>query len=332
MQDGLHYQVMFTSQEQAELVEVKPPAEPLGPQEVLGRTLATLISSGTELANYQGLARRAFPISPGYAAVFQVEAVGEEVRDLRPGDVAFCMGPHRSYQRLTRAEVVPVPSSLTPIQATFARMMNVTMTTVMTAAARPGEKVLVTGLGMVGHLAAQNFARCGYEVIGVDPSPIRQEIARTVPPNKGLAAVLPAVPLEDPTIARQIALAIECSGHEQALLDAARVVRKRGEVVQVAAPWRRQTDLMIHDLQHEIFFNYVTIRSGWEWELPRHPSDFRPHSIFGNLRTALNWLADGSVRVDGLAEVVTPQEAQFAYQTLQQGRAESLSFILDWKR
>ena len=62
-----------------------------------GRTLATLISAGTELAGaYQG---STFPKYPGYAAVFEVEEVGSEVQHLHPGDLAYCSGPHRSFQR-----------------------------------------------------------------------------------------------------------------------------------------------------------------------------------------------------------------------------------------
>lgn len=89
--------VCVTGFEAAGLVEVPGDRQPLGAQEVRGRTLATLISAGTELAGaYQGTT---FPKYPGYAAVFEVEEVGAEVQHLHPGDLAYCSGPHRSYQR-----------------------------------------------------------------------------------------------------------------------------------------------------------------------------------------------------------------------------------------
>src|SRR5437867_8202227 len=91
------YAVTITAREQAELLPAARDATPLGPREVAGRTLATLISAGTELAGqYQG---SRFPAVPGYDAVFEVEAVGDEVEGLAAGDRAFCMGRHRSFQR-----------------------------------------------------------------------------------------------------------------------------------------------------------------------------------------------------------------------------------------
>jgi threonine dehydrogenase-like Zn-dependent dehydrogenase len=318
------YAVTISAREQAELLPAERDRSPLGPREVAGRTLATLISAGTELAgSYQGTR---FPSVPGYAAVFEVETVGEEVTDLKPGERAFCMGPHRSWQRASRERVLPVPAALAPEVATFARMTSVTMSTLTTTAARPPERVLVSGLGLVGHLGAQVFAACGYEVIACDPIPARRAFAEQV----GIARVFPAVPLDDAEIAGSVALVLECSGHEQGALDGCRVVRKGGEVVQVGAPWRRQTELFAHELLHLVFHRYVTLRSGWEWEVPIQPAEFRTGSIMANLAAALRWLAEGRVRVDDLYTLLPPRDAQSAYQDLLHRRAERLAIVFDW--
>lgn len=325
MADRTEHQVIITGYEQAELRPVERPPAPLEPQEVAGRTLATIISAGTELASaYQGAH---FPARPGYAAVFEVEQVGSGVQDIQVGDRVFGMGPHRSFQRLSREQVVKVPDGLPPERAVFARMMCVTMSTLTTTTARPPQKVLVTGLGLVGHLAAQMFARCGYEVTACDPSESRRNFAV----QAGIRRVLPAVPLDDPDMAGQVALVVECSGHEQAALDGCRIVRKRGEVVLVGTPWRRRTDLTAHELTHAVFFRYVTLRSGWEWELPLHEAEFRTNSIFGNFAAALRWLAEGHVRVERLYALVSPRDAQTAYQDLLHQRGERLAVVLDWR-
>src|SRR5438093_9947032 len=94
------YAITIPAREQAELLPIERDPRPLGPRDVAGRTLASLISAGTELASaYRG---DSFPRVPGYAAVFEVEDVGSEVTDLRVGERLFCMGPHRSYQRVAR--------------------------------------------------------------------------------------------------------------------------------------------------------------------------------------------------------------------------------------
>ena len=200
-------QILITAPRRAELAAVDRPVEPLPPNSVEGQTLATVVSVGTELA-YAYTAESGHPHSPGYAAVFEVETVGAEVTDLSPGDRAFCMGPHRSFQRVPRAEAVPVPASLPPERAVLARLMGVSMTTLVTTSARPPGPVLVTGLGLVGHLAARVFAACGYRVIGVDPVASRRELIAAA-----IDRVEPSVPLDDPSVGARVALAVECSGH-----------------------------------------------------------------------------------------------------------------------
>jgi threonine dehydrogenase-like Zn-dependent dehydrogenase len=181
-------------------------------------------------------------------------------------------------------------------------------------------------LGVVGNLAAQNFARCGYEVMACEPDERRREIAREC----GLKKVLPAVPVDDPNVAGKVGLVVDCSGHEQAVLDGCNVIRKRGEVVLIATPWRRYTDMYAHTILHAIFHKYVVMRSGWEWEVPRHTTDFRTNSIYGNLAAALRWLAEGHVKVDNLADMVPPRDAQQAYQNLLHKQSERLTYTFDW--
>lgn len=123
---GKDYAVMITGHEQAELQEVERDSRPLASNEVAGRTMATLISAGTELASAY-TAEDGFPRSAGYSAVFQVEAVGNEVKNIKEGDLVFGMGNHRSYQRTNSNDVLPLPEGLKPETALFARMMGVSM-------------------------------------------------------------------------------------------------------------------------------------------------------------------------------------------------------------
>lgn len=324
MSDRTEHAVVVTAYEQAELSVVKRDRSPLAPNEVSGRTLATLISAGTELAGqYQG---KKFPSQPGYSAAFQVEEVGSEVTDLKPGDLAYCMGGHRTWQRATRDRVLPVPAGVAAEHAVFARLMGVTMSTLTTTTARPPEMMVVSGLGLVGHLGAQIFNASGYRVVACDPDARRREIAV----EKGLPTVLERTPVDDPAYQNQVALVLECSGHEQAALDGCRIVKKKGEVALVGCPWRPRADLTAHAVLHAVFHRYVVLRSGWEWELPLDPTEFRTNSIFGNFAAALSWLAEGRVRVDGLYTSVSPREAQQAYQDLLHLRAERLAVVFDW--
>jgi threonine dehydrogenase-like Zn-dependent dehydrogenase len=320
-----HCAISITSREHAELVDVAAPGA-LGANEVRGRTVCTLISPGTELVwNYTGAT---FPSFPGYASVFAAADIGADVKDVSEGDLLFCMGGHRSSQQVEARAARRVPRALPPEKAVLTRLMGVSMTTLMTTAARPGDRVLITGAGPVGFLAAQMFALSGYDVLVAEPDAVRRRQVE----QSGIRSVFAGTPCEDAGIADTVALVVECSGHEQAVLDACRVVRKRGEVVLVGVPWRRQADAYAHELLSLVFHKYVLLRSGWEWELPHHAADFSPHSIQTGFDTALRWLADGRIRTDGLITRADPRDAQRAYQDLLHRRADGLFTVFDWSQ
>jgi threonine dehydrogenase-like Zn-dependent dehydrogenase len=305
------------------LVEIASPTG-LGPGEVRGKTLFTLISPGTELASYGR--RGPFPSYPGYSSVFQVEETGANVQEIKPGDVLFCMGKHQTYQQVDARMTARVPEGLASQKATIARLMGVSMTTLKTTSARPGDIVFVSGLGPVGYLCAHQFALAGYEVYASEPNEERRQMAV----KSGIERVFPSIPLDDKSLVKQIALVVECSGHEAAVMDACKVVRRRGEVVMVGVPWVRRTDQYVHDLLHEVFFNFVVLRSGSEWEVPMHSADFQPHSIFSGYRTALRWLKEGRIPVDPYIVPVKPEDASDIYAALIQGSFPGLFAIFDW--
>lgn len=312
-------QLAVTGPEQIELVDT--PRAPLGPTQVAGRTLVTLVSPGTELA-YAYTATQGFPFRPGYAAVFRVEEVGAEVATLVPGELAFCMGPHAAWQQVEAGDALPLPAGLDPERAVCARLMGVSMSTLTTTAARPPEPVGVTGLGPVGHFAAQIFQAAGYEVVAVDPVAPRRKWAE----QAGVRRVAEALPEGE-----ELALVAECSGHEAAVLAGCRAVRRGGEVVLIGVPWVRQTELTAQELLHAVFHRYVHLRSGWEWEVPLHPAPFRAGSIYGQFAGALRWLAEGRIQVEGLYTRHAPARAQEVYQALLDRKTDRLLAMFDWQ-
>jgi len=319
-------QIVFTGVNEVALEPFTPSSDPLPSDHVEGRTLYSTVSSGTELAVLQGHLGRRYPAVPGYAAVLELTAVGAEVTTHKPGDIVFGMAGHRSLSRLPAAEAVPIPEGLPPEQAGLARLMGVTMSTLVTTTARPPDRVLVTGLGIVGLLGAQVFEAAQYEVFACDPDEQRQELARQC----GLQHVFAAPPADAPAVAGHIALALECSGHEAATLAAVQMVRKRGEVVLVGVPWVRQSELTAFDLCHAVFHKYAVLRSGWEWEVPRHEEDFRTGSLYGNYHRALQWLAEGAVRAEGLYQIFRPADAARAYRGLLEHSLEKPAVVFDW--
>ena len=304
----------------------------LRPDEVAGSTLHTLLSPGTEIANMFAPADLStappYPWSPGYAATFRIDEVGADVEGLEPGDVVFSLGGHRSRQRERADQVWKLPAGLQSERAVFARMMGIPMTTLTTTTARPGASVGVSGLGAVGHFAAKSFAAAGYRVTCWDPVPERRAL---MPSSMAvLTEAPPPVPVDRFGTTAGFDLILECSGHDGAALAAVQAVRARGEVVLIGTPWRRWTEATAHDLLQQVFYRYAVLRSGWEWELPALPTPFVHGSASANIALALDWLADGTVRTDGVAQVVPPGRAQEVYSSYADRSARWVTTIFDW--
>lgn len=311
--------------EHAALVPYDPPAEPLPADQIDLAAVVSAISPGTEIGYaFAASQPREYPCRVGYAMVSRVLAAGHQT-DYLPGDLVFSMHNHQTRMRCPAKTVWRIPPGLDPAAAALARLAGVAWSTLTTTRARPPARVAVTGLGIVGNLAAQVFHAAGYEVLACDPdSARRQRIADCGIPT---AAQLPAA---DPHWFDQVDLVVDCSGHEAAVLDACNFVRKGGEVVLVGVAWRRRTDLTAHDILHTVFHRYVHLRSGWEWEVPGERQEFRVGSIRENIAGALDWIARGRIRTAGLYKRIDPRDCEAAYRELQKPQGGALTAVYDW--
>jgi NADPH:quinone reductase-like Zn-dependent oxidoreductase len=154
----------------------------IGPGEVLVRVHAAALNPAdwhlmrgdplaSRLTGAVGLTRPKSPVA-GIDAAGQVEAVGADVRGLRPGDevLGFCPGAFAEYARTTEDLLVPKPGSLSFEQAAAVPMGAVTaLRGIQTVGrVRAGQRVLVNGAaGGVGTFAVQIGAALGAEVTGV---------------------------------------------------------------------------------------------------------------------------------------------------------------------
>lgn len=325
-------QIVFTNEQTAELLECPADITPLKPEELAGKTLYTLISPGTELNMYlgnyskRGLNWGKFPCYPGYAAVFQVEQVGCDIDDIKLGDFVYCMGKHKSFQRIARSESIVAPKGIDPKLVPFCRIMNVTMSSLTDTLSRPPAKILVTGLGVVGLLGAQIFALCGYDVTAVDPLEQRRACAQHI----GIKKVMAQLPLNDAEYVGKVSMLLECASVEQTVLDGCKLVKKGGEIIMVGTQMVRSSEIYAQELLYQVFRNNVIIRGGSEWRIPLHETDYRQNSCFMNMKTALDWLAEGSVRVDGLYGTVSPCNPQETYQKVMKKEMDKLCTLFDW--
>jgi len=102
--------------------------------------------------------------------------------------------------------------------------------------------------------------------------------------------------------------------------------------VMIGAPWGGdQNSVPSSRLTRDLFFRFLTLRSGSEWAIPRQPHPFFADSILANIRTGLDWLADGRLNVEPLlTHRLLPAQIQAAYEGLLHQKDEYLGVILRW--
>jgi predicted dehydrogenase/threonine dehydrogenase-like Zn-dependent dehydrogenase len=191
-----------------EVIEVPRPSPE--PTEVLVRTLASVISPGTERAvtalaqssllakararpdlvrqvvhkaKTEGLAataqsvrgRLAEDLPLGYSAAGLVVEVGSAVGGLRAGQLVATGGAgkanHAEFQAVPSLLCAAVPDGVPAGHAAFTTVASIALHGLRLAEVGPGSKVVVIGLGLVGQLAGRLALAAGCDVAGVDPAP-----------------------------------------------------------------------------------------------------------------------------------------------------------------
>ena len=171
-------QARYGGPEILELQDVARPA--IGPYEVLVRVRAASIHVGDVIlmAGSPFLMRMATGLRrprnqvPGSDIAGTVEAVGADVKGLRPGDDVFgwCTGAFAEYASASENQLVLKPAALTFEQAAAVGVSATTALQVLRddGHVQPGQKVLVNGAsGGVGTFAVQIAKALGAEVTGV---------------------------------------------------------------------------------------------------------------------------------------------------------------------
>ena len=149
------------------------------------------------------------------------------------------------------------------------------------------------------------------------------------------------MPHQEPDLAKEVRLVIDCPGHEAAVLDGCNIVVQKGEVVQVGVPWRRFTDHTAHEIMQAVFVNFVRLRSGWEWEVPIRSSGFvweellegynnASHSTFSGFERALRWLDEGRLDLSALTHRMKPDDPMELYERIGTRAIEDPFIVLDW--
>lgn len=167
-----NHAIVFTAPEVASVLELPTPKPKSG--EVLVRLVRSALSSGTERANLIGVpdggvgifakddGTVTWPRHCGYSSTGVIEALGEGVEDLRPGDrVALSWSKYARYQTIPAKRVYRLPDGVTDAAAAFTHIATFPMAAIRKCRLEFGESAMVIGQGVLGQLAVKLLRAAG---------------------------------------------------------------------------------------------------------------------------------------------------------------------------
>lgn len=320
------------------LEEFEVPETPMA-NDVIARSICSLVSPGTELAIYTGthmgysLPEPPFPLiphRPGYALVGEVEALGSAVAGFEVGQRVLMEAGHGTVAAAdTRTQaVVPIPAGVSSVHAPLARMAGIAFTALRLAPPQLGERVVLLGLGLVGLLAGQLFRLAGARpVLGVDRLPFRLKLAE----GFGISTVDASREEPGPALERVLGangadIVVEATGSPALVPIALHIARRGGSVVLVGST-RGLVSLDAYSLLHR---KAVHVLGGHETALPFNAGHAWPR--LRNLGLALDLMAAGDLRTDGMiTDELTAEHALIAHDLLREHPEGHLGVVIHWR-
>jgi len=145
--------------------------------ELIARGIRVLSKSGLRTFRRRVEAVEQIERGTGYSLSGIVEQVGKEVIGFKSGDRVAAGGSgiaqHAEFVTVPVNLVAHVPDSVTLEQASLTTVASIALQGVRQADIRLGDRVVVTGLGLLGVLTAKLAAAAGAHVIGIDNNQVR---------------------------------------------------------------------------------------------------------------------------------------------------------------
>ena len=169
------------------------------------------------------------PIPLGYCHVGEILDAGS-VPGFAVGDRVVSNSPHAQVVSADPAYAARIPEGVSDDHAAFTPLAAVALQGLRLVDPRPGDTVVVMGLGLIGQLAVRLLRARGVDVVGVDPDASKQAMAA----RAGARIPDGASPLHALVAAGAAGVLVTAStSSDEPVNQAARLCRRRGRVVLV---------------------------------------------------------------------------------------------------
>ncbi|MBO7327262.1 MAG: zinc-binding alcohol dehydrogenase [Lentisphaeria bacterium] len=334
------YSIWFEEKERASLRCRDFSGELTGSQ-VLVKADYSVISAGTELANYHALPNTSieghpctYPRHPGYSGSGHVIAVGPDAVNLKIGDnVAVVWSGHKNYfVQDEDFNLHKLPDGVDLKSAAFTHVASFPLLGVRKLQIQLGEAVMVAGLGLLGLIAVQAAKLSGaYPVLACDFSEERRNLALQLGADYALD------PREEDFIGKVRALTdgkgpaatVEVTGTLPGLQRALEYTAFMGRIVILGCT--RISDQPINVYRY-IHGKGLHIIGSHDRSRPQAESHQGAWTARDDYKTFFKLIAAGAMKVFPLInKVVSPLEAEAVYREIGFGKNPPLGVLFDWQ-
>lgn len=278
------------------------------------------------------------PIPLGYSLAGVVEAAGEGA-GVATGDRVACAGAgianHAEYNAVPKNLMVRIPDTVSDADASFVTLGAIALQGVRIAQPTLGERMVVSGLGLIGLLTVQILKANGCRVLGFDPNPRRAALAREMGADMAVSEGLEtAVHGFTDGHGADAVLVTASTKSSEPLNRAAEISRMKGRVVVVGLVgmsidrdpfYKRELDLRLSMSNGPGRYDPAYEREGHDYPLP-----YVRWTEARNMAAFLELVADGRVTPSRL---VTHRfdiaDAEQAYR-LMDGDEPYMAILLDY--
>ena len=247
------------------------------------------------------------PIALGYCNVGVVREAGEQ-SGYQAGDRVVSNGPHAEWVAVPENLTAKIPDNVSDDAAAFAIVGAIGLQGIRLIQPTLGERVVVSGLGLIGLLAVQILKANGCQVLGIDFDPKKLEFARrfgatTVDLSAGQDPVAVAEQWTE-GVGVDAVLITASSKSDELIHQAATMCRQRGRIVLVGVIGLnlRRADFYEKEISFQVSCSYGPGRydDNYEkWGLD-YPIGFVRWTERRNFEAILQLMADGLLDVSPL--------------------------------
>lgn len=245
------------------------------------------------------------PVPLGYCNVGRVVEVGTDVTSFSPGMRVASNGAHAELVSVRQNLCAQIPDNVTDDEAAFTVVGAIALQGIRLIQPTLGEVVTVTGMGLIGLIAAQLLRAHGCTVIGLDFDRHKLNLAdelgfQTVDLGAGADPVAAVLALTNGRGADAVLITASTDSHEP-VAQAAHMCRKRGRIVLVGVTGLNlsRADFYEKELSFQVSCSYGPGRYDPAYEEAGHdyPLGFVRWTEQRNFEAVLAMMASGRLNV-----------------------------------